>query len=90
MGKPSAQVFGPFVYGLTYARTVGTFPRTIFVVACGVVFTAFVLLMLVRLPKEDLGRPGVVDVEEQEGSVPRVEREDTLVDATEPLTRGSG
>ena len=71
------------MYGLTYARTVGTFPKTIFVMACGAVFIAFVLVMFVRLPKDNLGRPEDADVEEQ--VAPRIEREDTLVDAPEPL-----
>ncbi len=80
-------MFGPFVYGLTYARTVGTFPKMIFIVACGVVTIAFILMFFVRIPKEDT--PGLADdVEEQAGTGeagPRLEREDTLVDAPEPL-----
>ena len=78
-------MFGPFLYGLTYARTVGTFPKTIFVMACGAVFIAFVLVMFVRLPKDDVGRPEDADVDVEEQVVPRIEREDTLVDAPEPL-----
>ncbi|KAI0748590.1 MFS general substrate transporter [Daedaleopsis nitida] len=78
----SSQVFGPFVYGLTYARTVGTFPKTIFVVAVCAVVLAFVLLLLVRIPKEDPQR----DVEEHgQGQGARVEREDTLVEVPGPL-----
>lgn len=80
-------MFGPFVYGLTYARTVGTFPKMIFVMACGAVTIAFILMFFVRIPKE--GASGAADdVEEQAGTGeagPHIEREDTLVDAPEPL-----
>ncbi|RPD66384.1 MFS general substrate transporter [Lentinus tigrinus ALCF2SS1-6] len=81
----SSQVFGPFVYGMTYARTVGTFPKMIFIMACCAVTVAFILMFFVHIPKGDM--PGLaVDVEEQaDEGVARPEREDTLVDVPEPL-----
>ncbi|KAI0723991.1 MFS general substrate transporter [Cerioporus squamosus] len=84
----SAQVFGPFVYGLTYARTVGTFPKMIFVMACCSVTIAFTLMLFVRIPTEEDASGLAQDIEEQPGtgdSGPRIEREDTLVDPPEPL-----
>ncbi len=79
----SSQVLGPSVYGLTYIKTVATFPKMIFVVAACAMTIAFIMLMFVRLPKEEHVPSG--DVEEQEGLLPHVEREDTLVGAPEPL-----
>ncbi|OSD08608.1 MFS general substrate transporter [Trametes coccinea BRFM310] len=62
----SAQIFGPFVYGVTYAKTVATFPKAIFFVAAGAVVTSCVLLAFVRLPRNSAAplAPGA-DVEEQ-------------------------
>ncbi|KAL7283592.1 hypothetical protein ACG7TL_003027 [Trametes sanguinea] len=62
----SAQIFGPFVYGVTYAKTVATFPKAIFFVAAGAVVTSCVLLAFVRLPRNSTWplAPGA-DVEEQ-------------------------
>ncbi|KAI0664635.1 major facilitator superfamily domain-containing protein [Cubamyces menziesii] len=47
-----AQIFGPFVYGLTYAKTVATFPKAIFLVATGAVVVSCILLAFVRLPPD--------------------------------------
>ena len=81
----SSQVFGPFVYGMTYARTVGTYPRTIFFMAGGAVTVAFILLFFVRIPKADMYAL-VGDVEEQAHEASNhLGREDTLVDVPEPL-----
>ncbi|KAI8989675.1 major facilitator superfamily domain-containing protein [Trametes punicea] len=63
----SAQIFGPFLYGLTYAKTVASFPKAIFFVATGAVVTSCVLLAFVRLPESlPASAPGPdADVEEQ-------------------------
>ncbi|KAH9945899.1 MFS general substrate transporter [Epithele typhae] len=84
-------VVGPFVYGLTYARTVGTFPKMIFVLATCSLTLAFVLVMCVRLPEGDLAgrtdeeerQPLVAGENEDEDEDDR--RRDTLVGAPEPL-----
>jgi len=74
-----SQVIGPFIYGMTYMRTVATFPRAIFIVTVGALVTSLVLLSLIRIPQDT-----PVD-EEETVVVPRVEREDTLVEARGPL-----
>ena len=66
------------------------FPKTIFLVACGALALAFVLISCVRLPdmEHDLD-----DIEEQQplasmdgdADAPRLEREDTLVGVPELL-----
>ncbi|KAI0333493.1 MFS general substrate transporter [Cubamyces sp. BRFM 1775] len=64
----SAQIFGPFVYGLTYAKTVATFPKAIFLVATGAVIVSCILLAFVRLPPESPSSSSAspdADVEEQ-------------------------
>ena len=74
------------MYGLTFARTVRTFPKTIFVVACAALVIAFVLVSCVRLPDYDHPthieeQPLVIagDDEDVDG------RRDTLVGVPEPL-----
>ncbi|KDR73680.1 hypothetical protein GALMADRAFT_251460 [Galerina marginata CBS 339.88] len=52
----SSQIIGPSLYGLVYMKTVATFPRTIFFVSVASVAVSFVLLSLVRLPKESNNR----------------------------------
>jgi hypothetical protein len=47
----SSQILGPALYGFIYARTVATFPRTIFFVTVVAVVISFILLLLVRLPE---------------------------------------
>ena len=89
----SAQVVGPFVYGVTFSKTVGTFPKALFLCACGALTLAFVLISFVRLPDADHLAAG--DVEEQQPLVPAEDlddaersgprREDTLVDVPTPL-----
>ena len=81
----SAQIFGPFVYGLTYAKTVATFPKAIFFVAGGVIVFAFVLMLFVRLPDQVPANADVeVQQEEDAGSARGIEREETLIES-EPL-----
>lgn len=79
----SAQIFGPFVYGLTYAKTVATYPKTIIAMAASAVMVSCVLLAFVRLPAEP-AKGG--DVEEQAAPAPvHPEREETLVGDGQPL-----
>ena len=61
-------------------------PKTIFVLATCSVTAAFVLTLFVRLPPASGSLPPA-DPEEQPVLVshPHVEREDTLVEGTEPL-----
>ncbi len=83
-------MLGPFVYGLTYINTVSTYPKAMFVMGFGAVTTAFLLLQLVRLPKDaPLPRSAEdVDLEDRllaEPTTTGLEREDTLVGLSEPL-----
>ncbi|KAF9014116.1 major facilitator superfamily domain-containing protein [Cyathus striatus] len=65
-----SQIIGPSLYGLVYMKTVATLPRAIFVVSVVSVFTGFIMLTLVRLPRdvpeihplegEDIEEPGPV------------------------------
>ena len=78
------------MYGLTYMNTVSTYPKAIFIMGCGAVTTSFLLLQLVRLPKDVtvVRSAEDVDLEDRlvaEPGVLRVEREDTLVGPSEPL-----
>ncbi|KAF4576704.1 hypothetical protein EYR36_004683 [Pleurotus pulmonarius] len=47
----SSQILGPAIFGFTYVRTVATYPRAIFFLSVAAVFSAFVLLGFVRIPK---------------------------------------
>lgn len=78
------------MYGLTYMNTVSTYPKAIFIMGCGAVTTSFLLLQLVRLPKDVtvVRSAEDVDLEDRlvaEPGVLGVEREDTLVGPSEPL-----
>ncbi|KAJ7150962.1 major facilitator superfamily domain-containing protein [Mycena crocata] len=57
-----AYILGPAMYGSIYAATVATAPRTIFFVAFGNAFVAFVLLTFVRLPPETVVSSDVEDL----------------------------
>ncbi|KAF9053131.1 major facilitator superfamily domain-containing protein [Panaeolus papilionaceus] len=62
-----AQIFGPFLYGVVYAKTVATYPRAIFFVSVASLIVSFVILALVRIPKDPIqpqSREG--DLEETE------------------------
>ncbi|OBZ69347.1 hypothetical protein A0H81_10787 [Grifola frondosa] len=76
-----SQIFGPFLFGVTYAKTVATFPKAIFLLAATVVSLSFVFLALVRLPKDTGDLEGQV-VDE---STPLLGREETLVEEDLPL-----
>lgn len=76
------------MYGITYAKTVGTFPKAIIFLAAGAVTVSCVLLVFVRLPPDPALEPGAFgDVEEQvqrQGAA-HPEREETLVGEAQPL-----
>ncbi|KAI0831072.1 major facilitator superfamily domain-containing protein [Trametes gibbosa] len=82
----SAQIFGPFVYGLTYAKTVATYPKTIIALAGCAVAVSCILLSFIRLPAEPAADG---DVEEQVSTTSvahsHPEREETLVGEAQPL-----
>ncbi|KAI0957937.1 hypothetical protein AcW1_006164 [Taiwanofungus camphoratus] len=80
-----SQILGPFLFGMTYMRTVATFPKAIFYVAAGVLLTSFILFSFIRLRTEPVD-PSHVDMEDQQpGEAPFLAREDTLVEVQEPL-----
>ncbi|PIL24217.1 hypothetical protein GSI_13970 [Ganoderma sinense ZZ0214-1] len=86
----SSGVLGPSVFGLTYMNTVSTYPKAIFIMGCGAVTTSFLLLQLVRLPKDAPVARSVEDVDLEDRLIAEpggfgVEREDTLVGPSEPL-----
>lgn len=69
----SSQVVGPVLFGLTYMKTVATYPKTIFFVSAGAITLAFIFISLVKLPTH-------VPSDDVEGALPHgVQREDTLV-----------
>ena len=78
------------MFGLTYMNTVRTYPKAIFIMGCGAVTTAFLLLQLVRLPKDSPVARSAEDVDLEDRLVAEpsgfsLEREDTLVGPSEPL-----
>ena len=64
---------------MTFMKTAGTYPKTIFFVSAAAITIAFTFISLVKLPDS---RPS----DDVEGAVSHgVEREDTLVGVPEPL-----
>ncbi|PPQ99088.1 hypothetical protein CVT24_009355 [Panaeolus cyanescens] len=59
-----AQIFGPFLYGVIYATTVATYPRTIFFVSVASLILSFIIIAFVRIP--DIGPQHDSDPEETE------------------------
>ena len=49
----SSQILAPFIYGFVYVKTVAIFPRMVFFVSVVVISTAYCLLSLIRIPKDD-------------------------------------
>lgn len=47
----STTFFGPLVFSLVYARTVGTYSPAVFAVAAGIIVVAQVVLAFVDLPR---------------------------------------
>ncbi|KAF9031012.1 MFS general substrate transporter [Hymenopellis radicata] len=52
-------ILGPMMFGLIYSGTVATFPKTIFVVAAGILSFALVCMMLVRNPVDSFKGKGL-------------------------------
>ncbi|KAJ6576516.1 major facilitator superfamily domain-containing protein [Mycena vulgaris] len=53
-------VLGPLLFGLVYSETVAAFPKTVFVVAIGILFASLTAMMLVRSPLSEVkGKSGV-------------------------------
>ncbi len=52
-------ILGPMMFGLIYSETVATFPKTIFVVAAGILLFALVCMMLVRNPVDSFKGKGL-------------------------------
>ena len=46
----SSQIIGPSLFGTTYMKTVGTFPKAIFILSACALALSFSVLMFVRLP----------------------------------------
>lgn len=62
----SSQVVGPTVFGFIYMKTVGNYPRTLFISTTTTVILSVVFTNLVRLPKQGRNLRGPAgDVEEQ-------------------------
>ena len=49
----SSHILAPGLLGFTYARTVATLPGAFFLVGCAAVFGSLLLLMGIRLRKEE-------------------------------------
>lgn len=83
----SSQIIGPTVFGVTYVKTVATFPKAIFFLSVGAVSLAFFVLTFVRLPEANVagGGGGGHDLEETVVEDGRHELEDTLFDPEVPL-----
>lgn len=81
-----ASVVGPSLFGVIYSKTVDWFPEAIFFATATSAMISFVLLMFVRLPRDEEGDEEdlVGPVEDDEVPVgaarPGVDREQTLVD----------
>jgi len=76
----SGSILSPMLFGLTFSRTVATFPQAMFVVGASAVALALLCTLLIRLPKGGAGEPivaiddGGLD-EERERLVPGGEEE---------------
>lgn len=69
----SSQIVGPALFGLTYMKTAGTYPKTIFFMSAASIAISFVFVSFVRLPP-------VAPPRDLEGAVrPGVDRERTLI-----------
>ncbi|PCH37837.1 MFS general substrate transporter [Wolfiporia cocos MD-104 SS10] len=72
-----SQVLGPFLFGVTYMKTVATAPKAIFAVSVAALTTSFLLLAPIRLQTRS-GGTSDVDLEQNE----------SLPDERTPLVRG--
>ncbi|KAH8116885.1 MFS general substrate transporter [Phellopilus nigrolimitatus] len=75
-----AQIIGPAIFGLTYMKTVATYPRAIFWVSSGSMIVSLIFICLVRLPRS-AHAAAAADVEDP--PQPYIDREATLVDSDE-------
>ncbi|KAH9930707.1 major facilitator superfamily domain-containing protein [Fomitopsis serialis] len=83
----SSQVLGPFIFGVTYMRTVATAPKAIFVVTIAALVLSFITLAPIRLehhPQDTSG--GDVEGQMSEGELVR----DASVDERAPLIAPEG
>ena len=58
----SGSILSPILFGLTFSRTVATFPQAMFVVGASAVALALLCTLLIRLPKG--GADGLIVVAE--------------------------
>jgi len=69
-------ILSPMLFGLTYSRTVATFPQAMFIVGASAVALALLCTLLVRLPKDGaaesvvMKEDGTFGDEERERLVP--------------------
>ncbi|KAJ7063503.1 major facilitator superfamily domain-containing protein [Mycena amicta] len=77
------QILGPSIYGLVFIKTVGSFPKAIFLVSLGSIIVSFICVSLVRLPRDvQLDAEDISDIPEHSA------REATLVDIEDPDSGG--
>jgi len=57
-------ILGPILFGLVYSETVAKYPKAVFILAAGILFVVFVLLMLIEKPSVV---PGVDRVKKGKG-----------------------
>ncbi|TDL24842.1 MFS general substrate transporter [Rickenella mellea] len=69
------QILGPAIFGLTYMKTVATYPKTIFFLSASCATVSLLFISLVRLPKDSPPVPQDPEV----AHPPSVDREQTLV-----------
>lgn len=63
MGTGSSLVLGPFIFGVTYMRTVKTAPKSIFVVTIAALVLSFITLAPIRLQHHHTPDASGTDVE---------------------------
>ena len=86
----SGQIIGPTLFGVTYMKTVATFPKAIFFLSATVIALALVFLSFVRIdqfsPQDD--QEAQTQDNRTNASSTRLEREETLVDLTDARKKG--
>ncbi|OCB86786.1 MFS general substrate transporter [Sanghuangporus baumii] len=94
-----SQIFGPTLFGVTYAATVGTYPTTIFWLSTLCVTLALIFMLLVHLPRgaaHGVHIPGHISPDDASSSdvdlenAPTLEREATLVDVSDGFDAEGG
>jgi len=79
-----SQIIGPALFGVTFLKSVRTFPTAIFFLAAAAVMLSFIVLLFVRLPSETPTNLGLHTAEETAVDV-RHEHDETLVDTDVPV-----